>query len=106
VFRGRKELMRWLLLLLLLWLTLRTLRRRGRAIHEVGGVRRIRALRDGAGIFRGVRWRRLHRVGVLVPCVRLGRLWLLRPRAPSGPGGQQFTWGACVCGVLEVVVRD
>ncbi|KAJ7777732.1 hypothetical protein B0H14DRAFT_2631514 [Mycena olivaceomarginata] len=79
MFRGRGELMRWLLLLL--WVTLRTLRRRRRAIHDADGVRRIRALRGGAGIFQGVRRRRLHRVGVLVLCVRLGRLWLLRPRA-------------------------
>ncbi|KAJ7804978.1 hypothetical protein B0H14DRAFT_2882332, partial [Mycena olivaceomarginata] len=76
--------MRWLQQLLLLWLTLRTLRRRRRAIHDADGVRRIHALRGGAGagIFRGVRRRRrLHRVGVLVLCVRLGWLWLLRPRA-------------------------
>ncbi|KAJ7788599.1 hypothetical protein B0H14DRAFT_2947867 [Mycena olivaceomarginata] len=71
----------WWLLLLLLWLTLGTLRWRRRAIHDANGVRRIRALRSGAGIFQGVRQRRLHRVGVLVLCVRLGRLWLLRPRA-------------------------
>jgi hypothetical protein len=73
--------MRWLQQLLLLRLTLRTLRRRRRAIHNADGVRRIRALRGGAGIFRGVRRRRLHCVGVLVLCVRLGWLWLLRPRA-------------------------
>ncbi|KAJ7729493.1 hypothetical protein B0H14DRAFT_2999860 [Mycena olivaceomarginata] len=60
--------MRWLLMLLL-WLTLRTLRRRRRAIHDADGVRRICALRGGAGIFQGFRWRRrLHRVGVLVLC--------------------------------------
>ncbi|KAJ7858802.1 hypothetical protein B0H14DRAFT_2747896, partial [Mycena olivaceomarginata] len=53
-------------LLLLLWLTPRTLRQRRRAIHDADG---------------GVRRRRLHHVGVLVLCVRLARLWLLRPRA-------------------------
>jgi hypothetical protein len=74
--------MRWLQQLQLLWLTLRTLRRRRRAKHDADGVRRIHALRGGAGMIRGVRRRRrLHRVGVLVLCVMLGRLWLLRSRA-------------------------
>jgi hypothetical protein len=48
------------------------------AHHDADGVRRICALRGGAGIFRGFRRRRLHRVGVLVLCVWLGQLWLLR----------------------------
>ncbi|KAJ7718192.1 hypothetical protein B0H14DRAFT_3011486, partial [Mycena olivaceomarginata] len=55
--------MRWLQLLLLLWLTLRTLRRRRRAVHGADGVRAYTRCGAGPGYF------------------ELGRLWLLRSRA-------------------------